>query len=54
VHAQTLAFYQLVDDLKDRHPGLEIQLCSSGGSRVDLGVLERCDRVWVSDCLDPM
>ena len=22
--------------------------------RVDLGVLERTDRVWVSDCIDPL
>lgn len=54
VHEQTLAFYRLVDELKARHPGLEIESCSSGGSRVDLGVMEHCDRVWVSDCIDPL
>nr|WP_198423963.1 alpha-galactosidase [Microlunatus antarcticus] len=54
VHAQTLAFYRLVDEIKAAHPGLEIESCSSGGSRVDLGVLERTDRVWVSDCIDPL
>ena len=54
VHEQTLAFYRLVDELKAAHPGLEIESCSSGGSRVDLGVLERTDRVWVSDCIDPL
>ena len=53
VHAQTLATYRLMDDLKAAHPGLEIESCSSGGSRVDLGILERTDRVWVSDCIDP-
>jgi alpha-galactosidase len=53
VHAQTLAFYRLLDELKAAHPGLEIESCSSGGARVDLGVLERADRVWVSDCIDP-
>lgn len=53
VHAQTLAFYRLVDELKAEHPGLEIESCSSGGARIDLGVLERADRVWVSDCIDP-
>ncbi|HWM57707.1 MAG TPA: alpha-galactosidase [Pseudonocardia sp.] len=53
VHAQTLAFYRLIDELKAAHPGLEIESCSSGGARVDLGVLERADRVWVSDCIDP-
>jgi alpha-galactosidase len=54
VHEQTLAFYRLVDELKAAHPGLEIETCSSGGSRVDLGVLERTDRIWVSDCIDPL
>lgn len=54
VHAQTLAAYRLMDELKERFPGLEIESCSSGGSRVDLGVIERTDRVWVSDCIDPL
>ncbi|MFJ4165351.1 alpha-galactosidase [Microbacterium sp. NPDC089698] len=54
VHGQTAAFYRLVDELKQRHPGLEIESCSSGGGRVDLGVLERTDRVWGSDDNDPL
>ena len=54
VHAQTLAAYRLMDELKAAHPGLEIEACSSGGARVDLGVLERADRVWASDCIDPL
>ena len=54
VHEQTAAFYRLVDEIKAAHPGLEIESCSSGGARVDLGVLERTDRVWVSDCIDPL
>jgi alpha-galactosidase len=53
VHAQTLAVYRLMDEIKAAHPGLEIESCSSGGARVDLGILERTDRVWVSDCIDP-
>jgi alpha-galactosidase len=54
VHEQTLAFYRLVDEIKAAHPGLQIETCSSGGARVDLGVLERTDRIWVSDCIDPL
>ena len=54
VHAQTLAAYRLMAELKQRHPGLEIESCSSGGSRVDLGVAEYTDRVWVSDNIDPL
>src|SRR5664279_1585694 len=53
VHAQTEAVYRLMDEIRAAHPGLEIESCSSGGSRVDLGILERTDRVWVSDCIDP-
>ncbi|MDX3004506.1 alpha-galactosidase [Kribbella solani] len=54
VHAQTNAVYQLIDELKRRHPGLEIESCSSGGARVDLGILERTDRVWGSDSNDAL
>jgi len=54
VHEQTLAAYRLMAALKDRFPGFEIESCSSGGARVDLGVIEHTDRVWVSDCIDPL
>ncbi|WP_377272667.1 alpha-galactosidase [Peterkaempfera sp. SMS 1(5)a] len=54
VHQQTLATYRLMDELRRRHPGVEIESCSSGGGRVDLAILERTDRVWVSDCIDAL
>jgi alpha-galactosidase len=54
VAAQTRATYRLLDELRRRHPRLEIESCSSGGARVDLGVLERTDRVWTSDCNDAL
>jgi alpha-galactosidase len=54
VHDQTAAVYALLDELKRRHPGLEIESCASGGGRVDLGILEHTDRVWASDCNDPV
>jgi alpha-galactosidase len=54
VHAQTLALYRLLDELRARHPGVEIESCSSGGSRIDLEILERTDRVWASDCIDAL
>ncbi|MEV4224567.1 alpha-galactosidase [Nonomuraea sp. NPDC049725] len=53
VHAQTHAVYRLLDEIRAAHPRLEIESCSSGGARVDLGILERTDRVWASDCIDP-
>ncbi|SEQ43873.1 alpha-galactosidase [Lentzea xinjiangensis] len=54
VHDQTAAFYRLLDDLRLRHPHVEIESCSSGGGRIDLGVLSRTDRVWTSDCNDAL
>ena len=54
VHEQTLALYRMLDAIRERHPRLEIESCSSGGARVDLGILERTDRVWVSDSIDPL
>lgn len=51
---QTLAAYRLMSELKARHPHVEIEACSSGGARVDLGVLEFADRVWASDSNDAL
>jgi Alpha-galactosidase len=54
VHGQTAALYRLMDALKARHPGLEIESCSSGGGRADLGVMARADRIWASDTNDAL
>ncbi|WP_164234179.1 alpha-galactosidase [Microbacterium hydrocarbonoxydans] len=54
VRAQTLALYRMLDELRARHPELEIETCSGGGGRVDLGILDRTDRLWASDCNDPV
>jgi alpha-galactosidase len=54
VSGQTRALYDLLDELRRRHPGVEIESCSSGGGRVDLEILEHTDRVWTSDCIDAL
>jgi alpha-galactosidase len=54
VHEQTLAAYRLFDELRARHPSVEIESCSSGGARTDLEILARTDRVWASDCNDAL
>ena len=41
--------YEIMDRLRARHPRLEIESCSGGGGRVDLGILQRVDEVWTSD-----
>jgi alpha-galactosidase len=51
-HEQTLATYRLLDEVRAACPALEIESCSSGGARVDLGILEHTDRIWASDCID--
>ncbi|WP_172193168.1 alpha-galactosidase [Actinomyces faecalis] len=52
VHDQTLALYRLLDALHERFPELEIESCAGGGGRVDLGIMERAQRVWASDSID--
>ena len=53
-HNQTLAIYRMFTELKQRHPGLEIESCSSGGGRIDLGMAMIADRFWTSDCNDAL
>lgn len=45
----TRNLYELIDRLRQKHPKLEIEACSGGGGRVDLGILRRVDEVWPSD-----
>lgn len=54
VHAQTAAFYRLLDELRARFPPIEWESCASGGGRVDLEVLQRAQRVWTSDQNDAL
>lgn len=54
VHGQTLALYKLLDNLREAHPLVEIESCSSGGGRIDYEVLKRTHRFWASDCNDAL
>ncbi|MFG2794996.1 alpha-galactosidase [Streptomyces sp. NPDC048419] len=54
VNRQTRAVYRLLAELRSRYPALEIESCSSGGTRVDLGILEHTDRIWASDRIDAL
>jgi len=54
VHRQTQAFYRLLDALRADFPGVAWESCASGGGRVDLGVLERVQRIWTSDMTDAL
>lgn len=54
VHAQTAATYRLIDAIRTACPWLEIESCSAGGGRIDLGIVEQADRFWTSDSNDPL
>lgn len=54
IHQQTKAVYALMKRLRDTHPNLEIETCSSGGARSDYGVLQSTDRIWLSDSNDAL
>ena len=45
-------FYSILAELRQKHPNVEIESCSGGGSRVDLGVMQYTDEVWPSDNTD--
>ncbi len=45
--------YAILSELRHKHPNVEIESCSGGGGRVDLGILRYTDEVWPSDNTDP-
>ena len=45
--------YWILGELHKRHPKVELESCSGGGGRVDLGILKYADEVWPSDNTDP-
>ena len=45
--------YAILGDLRKKHPNVDIESCSGGGGRVDLGILHYTDEVWPSDNTDP-
>ncbi len=49
----TRNLYAILGELKKRHPKVELESCSGGGGRVDLGILKYADEVWPSDNTDP-
>ncbi len=50
----TRNLYSILAELRAKHPGVEIESCSGGGGRVDLGILRYTDEVWPSDNTDPL
>ena len=48
----TQGLYDLLGRLRERHPGLVIQACSSGGGHMEYGFLGHADEFWPSDDSD--
>jgi len=44
--------YSILAELRAKHPNVEIESCSGGSGRVDLGILGLTDEVWTSDNTD--
>ncbi|EBA13174.1 alpha-galactosidase [Roseobacter sp. CCS2] len=52
--SQTRGSYALIDRLRAAFPHVEIESCASGGGRIDFGILQRTQRVWLSDSNDAL
>ncbi|MDC3216395.1 alpha-galactosidase [Candidatus Pseudothioglobus singularis] len=52
--SQTRSLYLLLNRIRDSHPEVEIESCSSGGGRIDYGILRYAQRVWLSDSNDAL
>lgn len=51
---QARGTYALLDRLRADFPLVEIESCSSGGGRIDFGIMARTQRVWLSDSNDAL
>ena len=52
--AQARAVDRLLGRVRAAHPHVEIESCSGGGGRIDLGILAHTHRVWLSDSNDAL
>lgn len=53
-YQQVCAYYRLLDEVRKRHPKIEIESCAAGGGRIDYEVLKRTHRFWASDNNDAL
>lgn len=52
-HAYVLGLYRVLETIRQKHPSCLIEGCSSGGNRLDLGMLAYVAQNWTSDNTDP-
>ena len=51
--AHVTALYQIFETLRQKYPSLSIENCSSGGNRMDFGMLRHTDVAWMDDQTAP-
>jgi len=51
-HNYVLGLYRVIRELTDRFPKVLFENCSSGGNRLDLGMMHYFPQTWASDCSD--
>lgn len=51
---QVERLYALLDQLRAKHPAVEIESCAAGGGRIDYEILRRVQRFWPSDNNDAL
>lgn len=49
LYAHYIGYYQLLDDIHNKYPDVVLENCSSGGLRIDLGILQRTHFTFLSD-----
>jgi alpha-galactosidase len=54
LHDHLAAYYAWLDTIRAAHPDLVVENCSSGGLRLDLGIMAHTNTAWLSDVVDPM
>jgi alpha-galactosidase len=52
-HEHIKSLYSLWDYVRKHFPHIEMETCSGGGGRVDLGILQYAEQSWPSDNTDP-
>lgn len=52
-YSHVQAVYALWEDIRKSFPHVEMETCSGGGGRIDLGILRYAEQSWPSDNTDP-
>jgi len=51
--AHVKALYDVLRELRERYPDMQIENCSQGGNRADFGMLKYTDTAWMDDRTSP-